>query len=122
MEIIEAPNATSEGVAPSSIQFTVALCPPEYVVAEVGVVTLNDKNDEHWNWSHEQPIAHTKTVAKATEMREKTRRAFDNIIQVAEVKESEFKRASVTFRGKKKWVAAMGCGGRFLMDSIRYLS
>ena len=57
-----------------------------------------------WIWSLEQ---HTKTVAKATEKREKMRRAFENIIQVAGVKESEFKGASVAFTKKrqKKWVA-----------------
>ena len=47
-------------------------------------------------------MGHTKTEAKATEMRDKTRRAFDNIIQTAEVKESEFKRASVAFKEMQK--------------------
>lgn len=50
-----------------------------------------------------QPIARTKTVAKATEIREKTKRAFKNIIQIAEVKESEFKRVSVAFKEMQKY-------------------
>lgn len=42
-------------------------------------------------------IAHTKTVAKATEMREKMKRTFDNIVQVRRV---SFKRASVAAKQK----------------------
>lgn len=37
-------------------------------------------------------ITHTETVAKATEKSEKMTRAFENMVQVAEVKESEFLR------------------------------
>lgn len=54
-------------------------------------------------------MEHTKTVAKATETREETMRAFENIIQLAEVKESEFKRVSVAMKERqKKWVAVRG--------------
>lgn len=62
--------------------------PPESTVEATGLVTLKlaKKNDEHWNWSHEQPIARTETEAKATETREKMRRAFENIVQVGRSK------------------------------------
>lgn len=53
-------------------------------------------------------MEHTKTVAKATETREETMRA-ENIIQLAGVKESEFKRVSVAMKERqKKWVAVRG--------------
>ena len=56
----------------------------------------------------------TISVAKATEKKEEKRRAVENIIQ-KEVKDSEFKRASVAFRQRqKKWVAV-----RVLKTSIR---
>lgn len=61
MEIIAGPNDASVGAFPSSCQDTTAEAPPEYVVEATGAVT--------------------KTVAKATEMREKMKSAFENIIQ-----------------------------------------
>jgi len=67
MEITAGPNTASVGEFPLSCQATMAPgFPPEKIDEAVGEVT--------------------KTVAKATEKREKVRRAFENIIQVAEVK------------------------------------
>jgi len=67
MEIIAAPNNGSVGAFPSSCQATTAPAfPPEKTDVPVGEVM--------------------KTVAKATEKREEMTRAFENIIQVAEVK------------------------------------